>query len=109
MTSSSPKEHALLKPSIRSFNTPHLGTVIVNIDGNVIPSVLKTVKDMVRIVVEGNGRERYINGSNVTATLLQTGQTNADRYCPYNEKKYAIQFKISEVSIFIRKSWSTLM
>lgn len=104
MISSSPKEHAVLKWSIRSFNIPHLSTVIVNIDGNVIPSVLKTVKDMVRIVGEGNGRERYINGSNVTATLLQTEQTNFDRYWPYSEKKYAIQFKISEVSIFIRKS-----
>ena len=74
------KEHATLNVSKRSLSLPHLGTVMVNGVGNIIPSVLKTVKVIVRIVVEGNGSVRYINGSNVTETFLQTGHTNVDRY-----------------------------
>lgn len=73
----------MLKASIRSLNLPLLGTVTVNVHGNVLPSVPKTVKVIVRVVVGGNGNERYINGSNVIDTLLQTEQTNVDRYCPY--------------------------
>lgn len=69
---------------MRSFNLPFLGTVIVKVDGGDVPSVLKTVNVMVRIVVEGNGKERYTNGSNATETLLQIEQTTADRYWPCN-------------------------
>lgn len=42
-----------------------------------------TVKVMVRIVVEGKGRDRYIKGSNVIETFLQIGQTSVDRNWPY--------------------------
>lgn len=78
--SSSLKEQAILKASVRSTSLPLFGTVIVNGVGNAVPSVLRTVKVIIRIVVEGNGSDRYINGSNVMDTLLQTGQTNFDRY-----------------------------
>lgn len=77
----------MLKASIRSFNLPYFGTVMVNGDGKVLPSVLKMVTVIVRIVVEGNGSDKYIRGSNVTDTFLQTGQTNIERYWPYNEKE----------------------
>lgn len=33
---------------------------------------------IVRVVVEGNGSDRYINGSKVTETFLHNGQTNVD-------------------------------
>lgn len=99
MISSSPKEHALLKPSVRSFSLPNSGTAMVN--GNLIPSGLMTVKDIVRFVVEGNDRGRFLNGSNVTDAFLQTGQTSVDRYRPCNEKIYAIQSELSKVSIFV--------
>lgn len=77
--SSSLREQEVLKAPIRSFSVPHLGTVTVSVEGNVIPSVLMTVKVMVRIVVEGKGRDRYIKGSNVIETFLQIGQTSVDR------------------------------
>jgi hypothetical protein len=72
------KEQAMLKASMRSFCLPHLGTVTVIGVGKFIPSVLRTVKVIVRIVVEGNGSDKYINGSNVTDFLLQAGQTSVD-------------------------------
>lgn len=74
------KEHAALKASIRSVSLPLFGTVMVYADGNVIPSVLTIVNVIVRNVVEGNGSDRYINGSNVTDTFLQRGQISIDRY-----------------------------
>lgn len=77
--SSSLKEQEALNAPIRSLSVPHSGTVTVIVEGNVIPSVLMMVKVMVRIVVEGNGRDRYIKGSNVIETFLQTGQINVDR------------------------------
>lgn len=70
----------MFKASIRSLVLPYFGTVTVNGIGNVLPSLLKTVTVIVRIVVEGKGSERYISGSNVTETFLQLGQTNIDRY-----------------------------
>lgn len=76
-------EHALLSPCIRSLHRPCLGTVTVHGDGRVEPSQLKTVTVMVLLVVDWRGRERYMKGSNVTETLLQTGQTKVDLYCPY--------------------------
>lgn len=79
-----PNEHATLKPWMRSSNFPCLGTVTVYWDGWEFPSVLTTVNVIVRIIVEGKGSERYINGSNVTDTFLQTGQTNVDLYWPRN-------------------------
>uniref|UniRef100_A0A0A9GV24 Uncharacterized protein n=1 Tax=Arundo donax TaxID=35708 RepID=A0A0A9GV24_ARUDO len=38
---------------------------------------------IVLIVVEGRGKDKYINGSNVTETFLQMGQTNVDLYWPW--------------------------
>jgi hypothetical protein len=78
--SSSPKKHAALKALIRSVSLPQSGTVMVYVDDSLIPSVLMTVNIIVRIVVEGNGSDRYINGSNVTETFLQRGQISVDRY-----------------------------
>lgn len=77
--SSSLKEHAALKATIRSVSFPLSGTVMVRVDGSVIPSALITVNVIVRITVEGNGSDRYINGSNVTETFLQRGQISVDR------------------------------
>lgn len=53
-------------------------------DGSALPSVVTTVKVIVRIDVDGKGSDKYINGSKVTDTLLQTGQTKVDRYWPCN-------------------------
>jgi len=77
--SSSLREQEVLNAPIRSLSVPLSGTVTVIVEGDVIPSVLMTVKVMVRIVVEGKGRDRYIKGSNVIETFLQIGQTNVDR------------------------------
>lgn len=85
--SSSLKEHAALKATIRSVSFPLSGTVMVRVDGSVIPSALMTVNVIVRITVEGNGSDRYINGSNVTETFLQRGQISVDRNSPYNVRK----------------------
>lgn len=52
-----------------------------------LPLVFKTVNVIVLIVVDGRGRDRFMNGSNVTETFLQIGQTNVDLYCPCNQKK----------------------
>lgn len=49
-------------------------------EGKVVPSELTTVKVMVLVVVEGSGKDRYMNGSNVIDIFLQTGQTTLDRY-----------------------------
>jgi hypothetical protein len=68
----------MLKAPMRSFSLPHLGTVTVIGDGKFLSSVLKIVKVIVRIVVEGNGSDKYINGSYVTDFLLQAGQTSVD-------------------------------
>lgn len=83
-------EQALLSACIRSLHRPCLVTVTVHGDGRVVPSQLKTVTVMVLLVVDWRGRERYIKGSNVTETLLQTGHTKVDLYCPYkmNFKKH---------------------
>lgn len=70
----------MLNASIRSFNLPQFGTDTVIGQGRVVPSLLNMVKVIVRIVVEGNGSERYINGSNVTDFFLQMGQTKVERY-----------------------------
>ena len=49
-----------------------------------MPSELKTVTVIVRVVFadEGKGKDKYINGSKVMDTFLQSGQTNVDLYCP---------------------------
>lgn len=49
-------------------------------NGSELPSELKTVAVIALIVVEGNGSDKYMKGSNVTDTLLQTGQTKVDLY-----------------------------
>lgn len=43
---------------------------------------MKTVTVIVRVVVAWSGKERYMKGSNVTETLLHTGQTKVDLYWP---------------------------
>ena len=58
--SSSLREQEALKAPIRSLSVPLSSTVTVIAEGDVFPSVLMTVKVMVRIVVEGKGRDRYI-------------------------------------------------
>lgn len=78
--SSSLKQHAVLKACTRSLHLPSFGTVTVTGNGKAVPSVCKTVSVIVRIVVEGSGNERYMNGSNVMDNFLQNGQTNVDRY-----------------------------
>ena len=45
-----------------------------------LPSVLNTLTVNVRVVVDGRGKDKYINGSNVIDTLEQTGQTRVDLY-----------------------------
>jgi len=77
--SSSLREQEAAKAPIRSLSVPLFGTVTVIAEGNVTPSVLMTVTVIVRVVVEGNGRDRYIKGSKVIETLLQKGQINVDR------------------------------
>ncbi|KAH7854604.1 hypothetical protein Vadar_015828 [Vaccinium darrowii] len=78
--SSSFKQQTVLKACTRSLQFPYFGTVTVTGNGKAVPSVLKTVSVIVRVVVEGSGNERYMNGSNVTDNFLQNGQTNVDRY-----------------------------
>lgn len=53
---------------------------MVNEEGLAVPSVFTTVKVIIRTVVDGSGSDRYINGSKVRETFLQTGQTNVDLY-----------------------------
>lgn len=76
------KEHALLSARIKSLQRPCLGTVTVQADGKALPSQVKTVTVMVRVMVSWSGNERYMKGSNVMETLLHTGQTNVDLNWP---------------------------
>lgn len=68
-------------------------------NGKLFPYVLTTVKVRVRIVVEGNGSDKYMNGSNVTETFLQTGQTKVDLYWPCK-----MQETVSELIDKVRKT-----
>jgi len=72
----------MLRARVRSSNLPFFGTEIVYGDnGDILsPLPLTTVIVIVRIVVEGRGNDKYMNGSNVTETFLQIGQTNVDLY-----------------------------
>lgn len=85
--SSSCKEHETLTARTRSSHFPNLGTVTVTGMGIQLPSVLKTVKVIVRIVVEGSGNDKYIKGSKVVDTLLQIGHTNFDRNWPCKKQE----------------------
>lgn len=76
------KEHALLSARIKSLKRPCLGTVTVQTDGKALPSQVKTVIVIVRVMVSWSGKERYMKGSNVMETLLHTGQTNVDLNWP---------------------------
>jgi len=90
-------EQALLSAWTRSLIRPCLGTVTVQGDGRAAPSQEKTVTVMVLLAVEDwSGRERYMNGSNVTETLLQTGQTKVDLYCPC-KMNYQKHIQVSEL------------
>lgn len=85
--------HALLKANIRSFKVPDLGTDTARGDGNVNPSLLTMERVIERMVAEGNGNVRYMNGSNVIDIFLQIGHTNLDRNWPYNKKLSKISDK----------------
>lgn len=74
------KEQTLLSTWIKSLQRPCFGTVIVKVDGNALPSQVKTVIVIERVMVAWSGKERYMKGSNVTETLLHTGQTKVDLY-----------------------------
>lgn len=67
---------------MRSLYLPCFGTVTVHENGRVLPSEAKIVTVIDRVIVEWRGKERYMNGSNVTETLLHTGQAKVDLYCP---------------------------
>lgn len=75
-------EQVPLSACIRSLHRPCFGTVTVKVDGSLLPSLLKTVTVIVRVVVDWSGNERYMKGSKVTETLLHTGQTKVDLYWP---------------------------
>lgn len=74
------KEQALLNAWIRSLHRPCLGTLTVHAIGSPLPSLLKTVTVMVRVVADCRGKERYMNGSKVTETFPHAGQTRVDLY-----------------------------
>jgi hypothetical protein len=50
--------------------------------GREAPVPLNTVTVIIRVTVEGNGSDKYMNGSKVTEILLHSGQTKVDLYCP---------------------------
>ena len=72
----------LLTAWIKSRQRPCFGTVTVQAVGKAVPSQVKTVTVIVRVVVDCSGKERYMKGSNVTEILLQSGQTRVDLYWP---------------------------
>lgn len=76
------KEQALLKAWIKSRHRPCFGTFTVQVVGRALPSLVKTMTVIVRVEADCKGNERYINGSKVTETFPQTGQTRVDLYCP---------------------------
>lgn len=76
------KEQALLTACIKSLQRPCFGTVTVQAAGSALPSQVKTVTVIVRVLVDWSGKERYMKGSNVTEILLHTGQTKVDLYWP---------------------------
>lgn len=76
------KEQALQSAWIKSLQRPCFGTVTVQAAGSALPSQLKTVTIIVRVVVDRSGNDRYMNGSNVIDILLHTGQTKVDLYWP---------------------------
>lgn len=82
-------EQEMLTACIRSLHFPNLGTFIVYEEGAELPSALKTVIVIVRVGDDGRGRDKYIKGSNVTESLLQTGQTNVDLYWPCSQPIYS--------------------
>lgn len=53
---------------------------MVHVDGRALPSQVKIVIVIDRVVANCRGKERYMKGSNVTETLLHTGQTSVDLY-----------------------------
>jgi hypothetical protein len=69
---------------IRSLHLPCLGTLTVYGVGGALPSQVKTTMVMLRVEVNCRGKERYMNGSNVTETFPQIGQTKVDLYCPWH-------------------------
>lgn len=48
--------------------------------GRALPSPENKVAVIVRVTVEGSGKDRYMNGSNVIEILWQAGQTKVDLY-----------------------------
>lgn len=65
---------------VRSLHFPSFGTFTVKGVVCAPKLVLKRDTVIVLMVVEGRGRVKYINGSNVIETLLQIGHTRVDLY-----------------------------
>src|SRR5689334_15615711 len=67
---------------------PEIGRIFststINTAGALVASAKTTVTSIVRCVGIGNGRDKYMNGSNVIDTLWQSGQTNLDFSWPWN-------------------------
>jgi hypothetical protein len=61
--------------------------------GRASPVPLNTVTVIIRVAVDGNGSDKYINGSKVTEILLQTGHTSVDLYWPCNINKQIDRLK----------------
>jgi hypothetical protein len=55
----------------------------VNCVGATLPSQEKITAVMLRVEANCKGKERYMNGSKVTETFPQTGQTKVDLYWPW--------------------------
>jgi len=67
----------------RSLHLPCFGTFTVNGVGGTLPSQENTTAVTLRVEANCKGKERYMNGSKVTETFPQTGQTKVDLYCPW--------------------------
>lgn len=93
---------------IKSLQRPCFGTVMVQAFGSALPSQVKTVTAIVRVVVDWSGKERYMKGSNVTEILLQAGQTRVDLYWPckmqYKQKhKLTVQAKAKSLEVISKR------
>ena len=74
------KQQTSARALVRSRQFPFFCTVTVKGIGRASPVPLNTVTVIIRVTVDGNGSDKYINGSKVTEILLQTGHTNVDLY-----------------------------
>jgi hypothetical protein len=68
----------------------------VNGVGGTLPSQENTTAVTLRVEANCKGKERYMNGSKVTETFPQTGQTKVDLYCPW---KNIIKGDVSKTTV----------